>query len=218
MYSLLKGSPGWNWLSLQPALFKKSFCFHKCCAMIFSLQHLKSGTLLRLLPKPEQIWQPDLFPQTDDTFTGRAIILILFEGSEKRERWHDNLLKYQSESEGRNELPAGKICLIPVGETTREGQESKSKCFAFVVQYSPRGYHSSVDIRQLKPCISDGHSYFCISWVFPESPLCSLLGHHIGADYMHSPCKTRAISMFPLCTYPVFTHPPLLLKGRWETG
>lgn len=79
----------------------------------------------------EQIPQPDLFPQTDDAFTGRAIILMLFDGSGKRERWHDILLKYQFESEGRSELPAGTICLIPTGEIMREGQ-GKSNCFAFV--------------------------------------------------------------------------------------
>jgi len=71
------------------------------------------------------------FPQTDDAFTDRAIILTLFDGSGKRERWHGILLKYQFESEGRSELPAGTICLIPRGETTREGQ-GKSNCFAFV--------------------------------------------------------------------------------------
>lgn len=47
------------------------------------------------------------------------------------EREKGILLKYQFESEGRSELPAGTICLIPTGETMREGQ-GKSNCFAFV--------------------------------------------------------------------------------------
>lgn len=57
-----------------------------------------------------QIPQPRLFPQTDDAFTGRAIIVVIFDGSGRRERWHDILLKDHFKSEGRSELPAGTIC------------------------------------------------------------------------------------------------------------
>lgn len=82
-------------------------------------------------PYLKQIPQPDLLPQTDDAFTDRAITVMLSDGRGKRERWRGVSLKYQFESEGRSELPAGTIRLIPMGETTREGQ-GKLNCFAFV--------------------------------------------------------------------------------------
>lgn len=61
--------------------------------MIFFLQHLKSGHPFICYHFPEQILQPHLFLQTDDAFTDRAIILMLFDGSGRRERWHHILLK-----------------------------------------------------------------------------------------------------------------------------
>lgn len=82
-----------------------------------------------------QSLQPHLFPQEDDAFTGRPTILMLFDGSGRRERWYI-LLKDHFKSEGRRELPAGTICLIAMGKRTRDCQ-GKSKCFVFVTGKVP---------------------------------------------------------------------------------
>lgn len=108
------------------------FCFGGCYAMGFFFSSIwNQGHPMVCFHYLEQIPQPDLFLQTDDAFTDRAVIVMLFDVSGKRERWHSILIKYQFESEGRSELPAGTSCFIPMGETTMEGQ-GKLNCFAFV--------------------------------------------------------------------------------------
>lgn len=134
--SLLKGSLGRNCLSWQLAGFKNLFCFGECYAWFFSSSIWNQGHPFICYHFLGQIPQPHLLLQTDDGFTGRAIILMLFDGSGRRERWHGILLKDHFKSEGRSELPAGTICLIAMGERTREGQV-KSECFVFVTGKVP---------------------------------------------------------------------------------
>lgn len=107
------------------------FCFGECYAMcFFFLQHFKSGTPYDLFSLPKV--NPSARPLPSDRwcFYRQSCNSDAF-WCEWKERWHGILIKYQFESECRSELPAGTVCLIPMGETMMEGQ-GKSNCFAFV--------------------------------------------------------------------------------------
>lgn len=128
LYSLLKGSLAGIASVGRLLVLRSHFALVNAMHDFFLPAFETRGSPLSVITRL-QIPQPHLFPLTDDPFTGRPRILMLFDG--RRERWHGILLKVHFKLEGRSKLPAGTICLITMGERTREGQ-GKSKCFVFV--------------------------------------------------------------------------------------
>lgn len=189
--------------------------------MLFSSSSWNQGQPLFCYDYLEQIPQPDVFPQTGDAFTSRAVTQIVFNGSGKRERQRDISLKYQFKSKVRAELSARIICLIPRWETMKEGQ-GKSNCFAFVAgeAFAP-GLPQLSWYGATSQALHISVSTQCLHFVDISSESILQSPGLLERGWLHAdPVEDKGdfcVTLFRLWKYLLSFHWRSSV-GRWETG